>query len=174
MTTFDCLTTEELSKKLLHISTLSTDYSNKTKLNIYMAGPWFDNSALMLYNTIKDIDKRLANVSNFNIYYPKDNNMTTPKATFNSNVNAIDECDIVIALIDRKDVGTAWEIGMAYALNKEIYLLGYDKSSFTTKTNLMLAFTGRCFTLDKFAKFLTVGLQEEDYVTIGETWEGIE
>ena len=90
------------------------------------------------------------------------------------NVNNIKDADVVVAIVCEKDVGTAWEIGMAYALGKDVYLLGYDDSTFLSHTNLMLAFTGKCFTIDKWAKFLTQGLRNVEYVNIPNVWEGIE
>ena len=81
---------------------------------------------------------------------------------------------MLIALISRKDVGTAWEIGYAMALGKKIYLVAFDEDCFTSKTNLMLAFSGRCFTIDKLAKFLVEGLDSADYVYIDRKWEEVE
>jgi nucleoside 2-deoxyribosyltransferase len=168
---FDLMTTDELSKKSQEYIIRNKVSFNTERLNIYLAGPWFDNHALILYNTVKTIANMCDKVSNFNIYYPKDNNFDTPKETFKANVKALNECDIVLALISRKDVGTAWELGFAYATGKDIYLLGMDKTCFESKTNIMLAFNGTCFTLDKLGKFLTEGLADEDRVDMSNTWE---
>ena len=174
MTNFDIMPQEHLNKCLAQKLTLCAEFTEMKKLKVYIAAPWFDNAALMIYNHVKQIDALLGNANKFNLYFPKDHNYDDPELTFNSNINAIEEADLLIALIDRKDVGTAFEIGYAYAKGKEIYLVGYDESSFTTKTNLMLAFAGKCFTLDNLPKFLTQGLDSVDFIRIGETWEGLE
>lgn len=171
MTTFNTLTDKELDKRLDSI-VKSSCVPTENKL-IYLAAPWFDKSAEVLYNAVKRIGANTKH-SKYNIYYPRDNNFENPCDTFYSNVQAINCADCVVALVSRKDVGTAWEIGYAYAINKKVYLVGYDETCFTSKTNLMLAFSGKCFTVDKLSKFLRGELDSTDYINIGETWEGIE
>lgn len=147
---------------------------NKVKIpKIYFAGPWFDTRANELYNVCYEICKMFN--KNYDVYFPREEaSNDTPKDAFLNNVNHIKCADVVIALVSRKDVGTAWEIGMAYALNKEIYLLGYDESTFLSHTNVMLAFTGKCFTLENLGKFLNNSMKEQDFITIKNVWEGIE
>lgn len=140
---------------------------------VYFAGPWFDTRANELYNVCYEICKMFN--KNYDVYFPREEaSNDTPRDAFLNNVNHIKSADVVIALVSRKDVGTAWEIGMAYALNKEIYLLGYDESTFLSHTNVMLAFTGKCFTLENLGKFLNNSMKEQDFVTIKNVWEGIE
>ena len=95
-----------------------------------------------------------------------------PSDAFIKNVSNIQDCDILVAFVDDKDVGTAWEIGMAYALGKNIVLLGLDDSTFLSHTNAMLAFTGTCTTLMEFGKLL-IG-KPYDIIKIEDNWEGIE
>ena len=101
-------------------------------------------------------------------------NYVWARAVFTMDVDAIDSCDEVIALYRGRysGTGTAWEIGMAYSLNKKIVLIGLDDTTFLSHTNVMLAFTGTCTTLREFGKLL-VG---KDYRTIEieDKWEGIE
>ena len=171
--TFETTSEFEIANRLLELESEAKEYKDR-KLNIYLAGPWFDDKSKIMYHTVQSIEKALRKHSFFNVFYPRDNSTSSPKETFVGNVQQINECDIVVAIVSTKDVGTAWEIGMAYAQGKEIYLLGYDESTFLSHTNLMLAFTGKCFTIDKWWKFLTVGLREEDFVSIPDLWEGIE
>ena len=79
---------------------------------------------------------------------------------------------MVVAFVDEKDVGTAWEIGMAYSLGKKVILLGLDETTFLSHTNVMLAFTGSCTTLRELSKLL-VG-KEYKTIEIKNEWEGIE
>lgn len=146
----------------------------KESCNIYFAGPWFDERSNELYNTCKDIYDIVKEVSNAKIFFPREQVNDTPQHAFYNNVKHIQDCDVVVALVSKKDVGTAWEIGMAYALRKPVYLLGYDETTFLSHTNVMLAFTGRCLTINKFAKFLINTIRDDDFVKIQNNWEGIE
>ena len=141
-------------------------------MKIYFAGPWFTVEQRMVYcqALLQTTCKH-----NHDIYIPKFVKLS-PLETFVSNVDNINDCDMMIALVDYKDVGTAWEIGMAYAKNKPIYLVGSTEDVFLkSKTNLMLAFTGKCILLKDIPKLLTNSLTESDYVKIPvSNWEVIE
>lgn len=171
---FDSMEKCELASYLNDVIIEAKSFKKRDKLNAYLAAPWFDESALMLHNSVKAILRNVGEFSKYNIYFPFDHTTKNPEETFNENVRAIGDSEVIIALVSRKDVGTAWEIGYAYALGKKVYLVALDETCFTSKTNLMLAFSGRCFTIDKLAKFLTGKLDSVDYVQIGRTWEGIE
>lgn len=163
---------------LTRIMEMAQDSKNlvKTKKLVYVAAPWFDDRASILLDLVKSIEKNVSSTSKYKLYYPKDNtNVDSPEHTFNDNVAAITASDMVIALVSRKDVGTAWEIGYANALGKKVYLVGFDETCFKSKTNLMLAFSGKCFTMDKLAEFLVDGyLDSADYLRVRESWEGLE
>lgn len=156
---------------------------NKITLNnlpkgtkIYFAGPWFDYRSKELYHICQTIEKELFETNNceFDIYYPMSEINNTPKQAFTKNVKHIKNCDILVALVTKKDVGTAWEIGMAYSLGKPIYLLGYDESTFLSHTNVMLAFCGKCMTIKDYAYFLSNKIDKIKFVKIKNEWEGIE
>lgn len=141
--------------------------------NIYFAGPWFDIRAKQLYDTCKNIiQNSIKHEENIAVFFPNDVSGLSPEQTFRNNVRAIEECDVILALVSRKDVGTAWEIGMGYAKGKKIVLLGYDESTFLSHTNVMLAFCGECITINNLADFIL----ERPYKTveIKDEWEGIE
>lgn len=139
---------------------------------IYFAGPWFSEKASYLYHSCEDMIYNLYSIIPYEVYFPRNVVNGTPKDAFDNNVENLKNCDIVVALIDEKDVGTAWEIGVAYALGKRIILVGLDETSFTSHTNVMLAFTGECITLPNLQKFL---LQKYyDTINIKNEWEGIE
>lgn len=159
------------ASKYNSLETLAYSY-NPPKKKIYFAGPWFDKRSNDLYNVCYEICNHFKN--NYEFYFPREEVNNSPLEAFNKNVNNIKDCDIVIALVSRKDVGTAWEIGMAYSLNKKIYLLGYDETTFLSHTNVMLAFTGKCLTIEKLGKFLQNNTNSDDFVIIENKWEGIE
>lgn len=172
---FDTMTQTAFLNKIKNIAEESKNLV-KTKKLVYVAAPWFDDRASILLDLVKAIDKNVSSTSKYKLYFPKDHtNEDSPEDTFFLNTSAISSSSMIIALVSRKDVGTAWEIGYAKALNKPVYLIGFDETCFKSKTNLMLAFSGKCFTIDKLAEFLVDGyLDSVDYLRVGETWEGLE
>lgn len=143
----------------------------KTK-KMYFAGPWFDDRSSKLYNACKQIYDVCNDFSPYKVFFPREQVNDTPLDAFIKNVSNIQDADIVVALVSKKDTGTAWEIGMAYSLNKTVILLGYDETTFLSHTNVMLAFTGRCATINDFANIL----RDFEFcgVKINNAWEGIE
>ena len=139
---------------------------------IYFAGPWFDDYANKFYEEVKQI---VDNNDEYVTFYPKYQSETEPKKVFDGNVRNVRDCDLMIALVERKDTGTAWEIGMAYVLGKEIYLVVKDEESCKkSKTNLMLAMTGKFISSDKLDKVLEGTATESDYIHFDEGWRNIE
>ena len=157
------------------ISKLKQDavYSGKKQPKLYFAGPWFTTKGKLLMDGIIEAVEHLGSACKYNVYFPKQHTATSPYITYNDNIDAIDEADVVIALVCEKDVGTAFEIGYAKAKNKDIYLLGYDKTCFESKTNIMLAFAGDDnIVLDDLMHFL----RDEDYqsISVADSWENKE
>lgn len=196
LTKFTISTTDEIVK---YLDSLHKKYYHERKdynfshKNIYLAGPWFDNSAKILCEFVEDVIreesllayKRIRQIElatplvRYQTFFPRQGGMSgedSPKNIFDRNVQEVANCDVLIAMISRKDTGTAWEIGMAHALGKEIILLGYDETDFTeSKTNLMLAFCGKAITLDKLVKYLRGNMTDEDYFTFDkDDWKVIE
>lgn len=138
------------------------------KKKVYFAGPWFDERANYLYNNVKDL---LDKFKNLDVYYPVEHTAITPKKTYNDNVKQIENADLVIALIDRKDTGTAWEIGLSQGLKKDLLLLAIDEDSFKSSTNIMLAFCGKAILLKNLVNYLITN--DEKYLyKVKNTWEG--
>ena len=134
---------------------------------IYLASPWFDDEA---ENFCKEVEEFIISTGG-KAYFPRRNQFDSAQETFDANVNRINECDMLVALVFRKDVGTAWEIGMAYAKDIPIILVGKDDSTFESKTNLMLAKCGTAMTFDNFKKYL---LGDIFNIITFDNWEGIE
>lgn len=95
---------------------------------IYLAGPdVFRNDALEHFAKLKDLCSKYGQIA----LSPFDNevDLILPGACrkiFKGNVDMINECDAVFAHLDpfrgpNVDDGTAFEIGMAYALGRSIY-----------------------------------------------------
>lgn len=142
----------------------------------YLAGPWFTEKADILEKYAYSMYEATSKNNNCVVFRPRTDGKETPIETFMGNLNAIDDCDVVIAQISEKDVGTAFEIGYAKAKDKIIYLVGFDKKDFERKTNLMLAFASDfCITIDKLWKLFMGQLDyDKDLVKFKTAWEDIE
>lgn len=110
---------------------------------IYLAGGWFtpemEEEHTRIYNLIKD---------NYKVFNPKLESLITKDSTADEmsqtligNIEGIKNADIIVVIYDRKDTGTIWEAGCAYALNKPI--IYYAETLGDKPFNLMLAKTGR-------------------------------
>jgi nucleoside 2-deoxyribosyltransferase len=103
---------------------------------IYIAGPEvFLPNAREYYQKLR----ALAAGSQFQILTPLDQQLTFPDAIAQANRQLIDDCDIVIASCNpfrgvEPDSGTAFEVGYAAALKREIFLCVEDTKSVLQKT----------------------------------------
>ena len=105
---------------------------------IYVAGPWFKQKD----RAIMDLFHKYMKEVYPNAYFPLHEQQITdtPKDSYKNNVDHLDECDVVVAFVSTFDTGTAYELGYAKALNKQIILLCWNEKTFTDHgTNLMLA-----------------------------------
>jgi nucleoside 2-deoxyribosyltransferase len=97
---------------------------------VYLAAPLFSEAELDFNRKLRDAIKR----EGFRVFLPQEdsNNIkdekTRQKIIFGKNEAAIQNSDIIVAVIDGTDVdsGTAWEIGYAYARGKPILGLRTD------------------------------------------------
>lgn len=109
---------------------------------VYLAGGWFtpemEEEHTRIYNLIKD---------KYEVFNPKLESLITEKSTKDDmtqtllgNIKGIQNADIVLVIYDRKDTGTIWEAGCAYASKKPI--IYYAETLGNKPFNLMLAKTG--------------------------------
>ena len=105
--------------------------SRETK--IYLAAPLFSQAE----RTFNASLHQLLDNRGFGVYLPQEDSEDNSskrdelyqQRLFENNRDAIDECDIVIAVLDGGsdvDSGTAWEIGYAYAKGKTLLTLKTD------------------------------------------------
>lgn len=100
------------------------------KMKIYMAGAFFRPETKSRIDSYAAGFRRLG----YDVYVPQEH--TVPNAwemsqedwareVFKMDITAIQECDMVFVVYDGlySDSGTAWEIGYAYALGKEIQII---------------------------------------------------
>jgi nucleoside 2-deoxyribosyltransferase len=111
-------------------------------MRAYIAAPWFTPEQMNLLELVKDTVVQL----DIDIFSPKDENMYTPGETsaidvLLGNCNAIEFSDLIVVITNGKDVGTMWEAGYAFAIDRPIIYVWVDRLP-GQKFNLMLAASG--------------------------------
>ena len=111
-------------------------------MRAYIAAPWFTPEQMNLLELVKDTVIQL----DIDIFSPKDENMYTPGETsaidvLLGNCNAIESSDLIVVITNGKDVGTMWEAGYAFAIDRPIIYVWVDRLP-GQKFNLMLAASG--------------------------------
>lgn len=150
------------------------------KIKIYLAGPFFNDQECEVKARIKEhLEAMCALNESYEICDPQtDGNfesweMTNPDwgdNTFCNDWASIDCCDMVVA-VDwglYGDCGTAWEIGYAFAMQKEVIVIAPMKS-LTRPHSLMVA--NGCLNFMTEARFLTCksfdDLRNSEYFAAG-------
>lgn len=113
------------------------------KYDFYLASPFFNDDQIKREETIK---KTLRGYG-FTVYAPREHGIVGSLAsqeavtsTFNSNVEAINNSRMVLAITDGKDMGTIWEAGYAYGNN--IPIVYYAETLGNNPFNIMLSESG--------------------------------
>lgn len=112
---------------------------------VYLAAPLFSEAEREYNRKLADILSKYA----IKTYLPQDfgdsiysREISSQKMIFEKNIEAINEADIVISIIDGADAdsGTSWEIGYAFAKGKKIISLRTDfrRVGYNESVNLML------------------------------------
>ena len=140
---------------------------------VYFAGGWFspaqEEEHTRVLNTLRDYCK---DILVFNprehgeLSNEKSNHSSEATKIFHNNVGSIRDCDFIVCITDYKDMGTIWEAGCAYALNKQIVY--YCETLGDRPFNVMLAKSGLVTrnevelieTVTRLAKDVTVTNQE--------------
>lgn len=113
------------------------------KYDFYLASPFFNEEQIRREENIK---KTLRGYG-FSVYAPREHGIVGSLAsqeavtsTFNSNVEAINNSRMVLAITDGKDMGTIWEAGYAYGNN--IPIVYYAETLGNNPFNIMLSESG--------------------------------
>ena len=121
------------------------DVSDFAKYRVYLAAPLFSEAERSYNAIVADLLRKKF----FDVYLPQDTGDGNPKREKNDlvqiyerNKQALQDADIVIAIIDGADVdsGTAWEVGYATALGIQVIALRTDFriAGYEELVNLML------------------------------------
>ena len=108
-------------------------------IKVYLAGPFFNKKERIIIERVHKILKE----KGLNVFAPMEHfiengenmsNRKWGKAVFKMDVEAIDECDIVVCVYYGmySDTGTAWELGYAYAKNKPVILVHINPNKITS------------------------------------------
>ena len=128
------------------------------KNKIYFASPFFNPEQVEREERLKAKLRDLG----FEVFSPKEVYFCKPdegdevrQMVFDGNCKAIQECDILFAVTDGKDMGTIWEAGYANGINSVVYpskkktIVYYCETlSEGGKFNLMLAQSGDIIIID--------------------------
>ena len=113
------------------------------KYDFYLASPFFNDEQIKREESIK---KTLRGYG-YRVYAPREHGIVGSLAsqeavtsTFNSNVEAINNSRMVLAITDGKDMGTIWEAGYAYGNN--IPIVYYAETLGNNPFNIMLSESG--------------------------------
>lgn len=112
------------------------------KIKVYLASPFFNQEEIDKMEIVLSIlrDKGLEVFAPFEHQnkHLEFGSMEWRKATFKSDVGAIDNCDVMVAINcqgNYDDAGTMWEIGYAYAKGIPVVLFNNTEKTI----NLMIA-----------------------------------
>jgi len=122
------------------------------KNKIYFASPFFNPEQVEREERLKNKLREMG----FEVFSPKEAYFCKPdesdkvrQMVFDGNCKAIQECDILFAVTDGKDMGTIWEAGYANGINAVVYpskkkIIVYYCETLPEggKFNLMLAQSG--------------------------------
>lgn len=119
-----------------------------TKGKIYFASPFFNKEQVEREERLKAKLRELG----YDVFSPKESchlektaSLDSQKNVFESNISAIQNCDILFAVTDGKDMGTIWEAGYANGINATSYktkckmIIYYCETLGDGVFNLMLA-----------------------------------
>ena len=118
-------------------------------IKVYAAGPFFSEQQLATMESIEGVLESFENVDVFkprngaasakklnkDIGAGKDPSRDTRRQVFRDNVENVDDADLIVALIDDRDIGTIFELG--YACKAGVPIITFTNKGFGM--NLMLA-----------------------------------
>lgn len=131
------------------------------KQKVYLASGWFspdqDRQLTKLEKVFDDRADWIELASPRRIFVcPPDASLEVQDNVFKGNIHHIQTCDFTLVNTTYRDIGTIWEAGAAYALNRKIVYF-CENLPVGAKFNLMLSRSG--------IKVCTSFEQLEDYLT---------
>jgi len=120
------------------------------KFKIYLSGPLFSQAEIQWSRKIKIfLESNLGD--RIEVHWPHEFASSSAQNTFDSNLLALNECDLMVALLDgpQVDDGTAWEMGYFFAKGGKIIGLRTDfrKAGETKESTINLMVEGSCLSI---------------------------
>jgi len=106
---------------------------NAVPLKVFLNAPLSHIAAQFLNTKIKEIleEEGFTCLCPQDILPPKAN--TDPKEIFRRNVELVEQCDLVLSVLDEPGEGVIFELGFAYALGKPIFAFRSNGQSYLGK-----------------------------------------
>ncbi|HHY94984.1 MAG TPA: hypothetical protein GX513_08255 [Firmicutes bacterium] len=105
---------------------------------VYLAGPFFHEGQVLVIDGIRALLRQ----HGFEVFSPMHDagvsGLVSEDGLFARDVQALDVCDVVVAVLDGEDPGTMWECGYACARGKPV--IGYYTGTQFSCLNLMTRF----------------------------------
>jgi nucleoside 2-deoxyribosyltransferase len=89
-------------------------------INIYLSGPLFSQAEIAWGKRISQLLKE--RLKGIEVLWPHEISTGSAQEIFDANLRALDECDLMVAILDgpQVDDGTAWEIGYFFSQGKSV------------------------------------------------------
>jgi nucleoside 2-deoxyribosyltransferase len=125
------------------------ELSSTQKTRIYLSGPIFSQAEIEWAGRLKSqMEERFA--SRIEVIWPHEISSGPPEKIFGDNLRALDECPIVVAILEgpQVDDGTAWEVGYHFARGGKVLGIRTDFRNAgeapQSRTNAMVEFSCSC------------------------------
>jgi nucleoside 2-deoxyribosyltransferase len=100
----------------------------EAKMKVYLAAPFFTYNQIALVQGVEDM---FATLKDYELYSPRSEGIILKdmpphrrkeftRKVFDRNIEKIEWCNIIVAIIDDRDPGTMFEMGYGHARNKRI------------------------------------------------------
>ncbi len=122
---------------------------NAKKVRIYLSGPIFSQAEIEWAGRVKGLVEE-SFAPKIEVIWPHEIASGSPENIFRQNLEALDRCPIVIAILDgpQVDDGTSWEVGYQYARGGRVLGIRTDfrnaGEASQSRANAMIEFSCIC------------------------------
>jgi len=132
------------------------------RFKIYLSGPLFSQAEILWTRKLKVLlENKLGD--RIDVLWPYEIASGSAKNIFDSNLLALNECNLMVALLDgtQVDDGTAWEVGYFFARGGKILGLRTDfrKAGETEGSTVNLMIERSCLSISKSPEMLLSNLK---------------
>jgi len=132
------------------------------RFKIYLSGPLFSEAETLWTKKLKLLLENMLG-DRVEVFWPYEIAFDSAKNIFDSNLLALNECDLMVALLDgpQVDDGTAWEVGYFFARGGKILGLRTDfrKAGETKESTVNLMIERSCLSISKSPEMLLSDLK---------------